>query len=79
VVRDGVEGLLTPLRDPAAAARAIERLAHDPGLRRRLGLNARARVEERFTEAAVMRAVGAVYSSSAGGALTEGRAPGPYG
>lgn len=63
VVRDGVEGLLTPLRDPAAAARAIVRLAHDPALRRRLGLNARARVEERFTEAAVMRAVGAVYSS----------------
>jgi glycosyltransferase involved in cell wall biosynthesis len=79
VVRDGVEGLLTPLRDPAAAARAIERLAHDPGLRRRLGLNARARVEERFTEAAVMHAVGAVYSSSAGGALTEGRAPRPCG
>jgi len=79
VVRDGVEGLLTPLRDPAAAARAIERLAHDPGLRRRLGLNARARVEERFTEASVMRAVGAVYSSSAGGALTEGRAPSPCG
>jgi glycosyltransferase involved in cell wall biosynthesis len=79
VVRDGVEGLLTPLRDPATAARAIERLAHDPGLRRRLGLNARTRVEERFTETAVMRAVAAVYSSSAGGALTEGRAPGPYG
>ncbi|MFY9827388.1 MAG: glycosyltransferase family 4 protein [Rhodoplanes sp.] len=79
VVRDGVEGLLTPLRDPAAAARAIARLAHDPGLRRRLGLNGRARVEERFTEAAVMRAVGAVYTSYGGGAPTEGRAPRPYG
>ncbi|MGZ8322859.1 MAG: glycosyltransferase family 4 protein [Rhodoplanes sp.] len=73
IVRDGVEGLLTPLRDPAAAARAIERLAHDPALRRRLGLNARARVEERFTEAAVMRTVGALYAPQASGALT--RAP----
>ncbi len=64
IVRDGVEGLLTPPRDPAAAARAIERLAHDPALRRRLGLNARARVEERFTEAAVMRTVGALYAAA---------------
>ncbi len=64
IVRDGVEGLLTPPRDPAAAARAIERLARDPALRRRLGLNARARVEERFTETAVMRTVGALYSAA---------------
>jgi glycosyltransferase involved in cell wall biosynthesis len=64
VVRDGVEGLLTRPRDPAAAAHAIAMLARDPALRRRLGLNARARVEDRFTEAAVMRAVGALYAAA---------------
>jgi glycosyltransferase involved in cell wall biosynthesis len=68
IVREGSEGLLVPPHDPAAAARAIARLAGDPALRRRLGRNARTRFEERFTEAAVMRAVGALYASHATGA-----------
>jgi glycosyltransferase involved in cell wall biosynthesis len=63
IVRDGIEGLLVPPRDPAAAARAVERLARDPALRVKLGRNARAHVETRFTEAAIMRAVGALYAS----------------
>lgn len=37
LVRDGVNGLIVPAGDSAALARAIERLAADPKLRRRLG------------------------------------------
>lgn len=64
IVRDGVEGLLVPPGDPHAAARALAALARDPTLRRRLGQNARAHVETRFTEAAIMRAVGTLYAAA---------------
>src|SRR5262249_13520238 len=48
VVIDGETGLLAPPGEPAALAAALERLAGDPELRRRLGLAGRARVRERF-------------------------------
>ena len=41
VVRDGVEGLLVPVRDPEALADAITRLLEDSGLRSRMGAAAR--------------------------------------
>jgi glycosyltransferase involved in cell wall biosynthesis len=47
-VRDGHDGFLVPLRDPAAAAAAVERLARDPELRVRIGRAGRATVESRF-------------------------------
>lgn len=43
VVRDGLDGLLVPVRDAAALARAIARLDDDRALVRRLGDAARAR------------------------------------
>ena len=49
VVRDGEEGLCAKAADPAALAAAIERLAGDEPLRRRLGANARRRVVERYS------------------------------
>ena len=49
VVRDGEEGLHVKEADPAALAAAIERLAGDEPLRRRLGANARRRVVERYS------------------------------
>jgi glycosyltransferase involved in cell wall biosynthesis len=49
IVRDGEEGLLVREADPAALAEAIERLAGDEPLRRRLGANARRRVVERYS------------------------------
>jgi glycosyltransferase involved in cell wall biosynthesis len=49
VVRDGEEGLLVREADPAALAAAIERLAGDEPLRRRLGASARARVVEKYS------------------------------
>lgn len=49
VVDDGVHGLLVPPGDPAALGQALSRLAGDPSLRRKLGREARRRVEDRFT------------------------------
>jgi starch synthase len=48
-VRDGEEGLHVKEADAAALAAAIERLAGDATLRRRLGANARRRVVERYS------------------------------
>jgi glycosyltransferase involved in cell wall biosynthesis len=62
VVRDGIEGLLVPLGDADAAARALVRLAADPELRARLGAAANARFRERFTEEAVIRTMTQLYA-----------------
>lgn len=48
VVTDGVTGLIVPERDPAALAAAIERLAQDEALRRRMGEEARRRYLVQF-------------------------------
>ena len=48
VVVDEATGLLVPLRDPVALARAIRRVVADPDLARRLGEAGRARVEAEF-------------------------------
>jgi glycosyltransferase involved in cell wall biosynthesis len=66
IVRDGQEGLLVPPRDIEAAARALVRLAGDAALRARMGAAAHARFCERYTEAAVQRAVVGVYQSLLG-------------
>jgi glycosyltransferase involved in cell wall biosynthesis len=62
VVRDGIEGLLVPLGDIDAAARALARLAGDAPLRARMGAAAHARFRERFTEEAVMRTMTELYA-----------------
>ena len=62
-VRDGVDGLVVPVRDAGVLARALERLARDPALRRRMGEAARSRVESHFTlDAQVERFLG-LYAS----------------
>ncbi|MGY0559805.1 glycosyltransferase family 4 protein [Luteimonas sp. A277] len=48
LITDEVHGLLAAEYDPAALARALERLLHDPGLRMRLSLAARQRIELEF-------------------------------
>jgi glycosyltransferase involved in cell wall biosynthesis len=65
VVRDSREGLLVPLGDIDAAARALTTLAADPGLRYRLGSAANARFHERFTADAVRQKVRNLYLSLA--------------
>lgn len=49
LIRDGENGLLVPPADPDALARAIERLAMNPGERYRMGQAGRKLMEERFT------------------------------
>jgi glycosyltransferase involved in cell wall biosynthesis len=49
VVEDGVTGVMVPPGDAHALREAIERLLADPAERARLGANARAAVEERFS------------------------------
>jgi len=63
LVRDRREGMLVPLRDSEAAARALVELANDADLRLWLGAAARARFLARFTEAAVCASVASVYAS----------------
>ncbi len=61
VIADGVSGLLIPPQQPAALARALERLLGDPQLRRRLGDAGRLAVEQRFSAAQAADQVEAIY------------------
>lgn len=47
-VRDGEDGFVVPVRDAAAAAESLARLASDPQLRERMGASARQRVLDQF-------------------------------
>lgn len=53
LVEDGVTGFIVPPNDPAAIRGAIMKLIDDPALRARMGRQARASVEARFTWDAV--------------------------
>lgn len=68
IVRDGVDGLLVPPRDPAALAGAIAHLLEDPDLRMRMGRAARRRMVERFDEQRVIRILLDSYRRLLGGA-----------
>ena len=61
VVRDEIEGLIVPPRDPERLAEAIARLVDEPPLRDKLGGAARARAVERFDERAVADRVVTAY------------------
>ncbi|MDQ3957864.1 MAG: glycosyltransferase family 4 protein [Actinomycetota bacterium] len=57
VVDDGEQGVLVPVRDPAALAAAIAGLLQDPQRRSRMGRAARAKALEAFDEGRVARAI----------------------
>lgn len=61
MVLDGESGLLTPPREVAGLATALERLLVDASFRRRLGESARSRCEEKFSLAAHTFAVTDIY------------------
>ena len=61
VVRDGVNGLLVPVRDAAALAQVLEKLIADPTLRRRMGEQSRMRAEKEFGLQTVIAQTLAVY------------------
>jgi L-malate glycosyltransferase len=60
-VEDGVTGLLVPPRDPAALARAVQRILHNRELAARLGHAGRQRVTERFAIDNVIRQTEQLY------------------
>lgn len=65
VVRHDETGLLVPERDPFALADAIQRLAQEPALRRRLAQQARTLIQTDFDVLAQARALRALQRGSA--------------
>jgi glycosyltransferase involved in cell wall biosynthesis len=61
LIVDGESGLLVPPADPRALAAALRQLIADRRLGTRLGQNARERVEQRFSAAAMAERVSQVY------------------
>ena len=61
VVTEGVDGLLVPVRDATALARAIALLQDDPSLAQRLGTAARAKALAEFDERVINAATLNVY------------------
>ncbi|MDR2488450.1 MAG: glycosyltransferase family 4 protein [Desulfovibrio sp.] len=63
VVRDGVNGFLTPVRDARGLANAVNRFIMEPALARRMGAAGRALMEEEFSAESVacelLRSMGA--------------------
>lgn len=48
LVRDGVDGLVVPIRDPEALALALDRIARDPELAKTFGSNGHQRISTDF-------------------------------
>lgn len=61
VNRHGETGLVVPPGDASALARALTTLANDDGLRQRMGLAGRRRVEQEFTAARMTERTIAIY------------------
>ncbi len=61
VIRDGIEGLLVPPRNPGLLSNALVRLQRDPVLRRRLGASAAARVKDKYDIAKMVARVESIY------------------
>jgi len=73
VVTHDLDGLLVPVRDGHALARAIARLQEDSGLRARLGTAALAKALARFDERIVVAGTMAVYREVMGHQTPAGR------
>ncbi|HXP62744.1 MAG TPA: N-acetyl-alpha-D-glucosaminyl L-malate synthase BshA [Dongiaceae bacterium] len=61
VVADNVTGLLVPVGEADALARAVESLVHDPARRRALGRAAQQNAHERFSASAIVPRYEALY------------------
>jgi glycosyltransferase involved in cell wall biosynthesis len=64
VLENGVHGVTVPPRDPAAIAAALDLLASDPGLRRRMGESGRRLFETRLTWDHNARTMQAVFTEA---------------
>lgn len=61
VVREGVNGLLVPVRDAAALACALRKLIEDPKMRSHMGKQSRFRAEQEFALETVIAETLAIY------------------
>lgn len=61
IVKNGVNGLLVPVRDATAVAEALKKLIESPGLRRKMGVRGRTLVEKEFSLEKVNRETLALY------------------
>jgi glycosyltransferase involved in cell wall biosynthesis len=83
IVADGDSGLLVPVGDVEALRRAVQRVADEPELARRLGAEARRQVETRLTLARHVDAVEKLFSEIAARGrgrprpVSDPRPPGP--
>jgi glycosyltransferase involved in cell wall biosynthesis len=68
LIEDGEHGLLVPPNDDRALTAAIARLLDDPALARRLGRQARARVQQRYSRQAMIRRFEEFYTGLVEGA-----------
>lgn len=66
-IRDGVDGILVPPRDPAALAEALARLLGDAALRARLAHAGRATIETNYSTDVVCGKLAAIYHHLTGG------------
>jgi len=67
IIEDGVSGLLVPPADPQALANAIERVAGDPALAKRLADAGRARLRTHFSWDVITQEWDAVYRTVSAG------------
>jgi glycosyltransferase involved in cell wall biosynthesis len=65
LVRDGMTGWLVPPRQPELLAAAVVRILREPDLGTRIGLQARAFVEDRFDASRIAARMAAVYRQAA--------------
>jgi glycosyltransferase involved in cell wall biosynthesis len=70
IVRDGVDGLLLPPREPARWADAVERLLADPALRQQMGASGRERAHAEFGAERHVAALLDAYAQLAAGAAS---------
>ncbi|SBW09825.1 Glycosyl transferase, group 1 (modular protein) [uncultured Alphaproteobacteria bacterium] len=77
LVTDGENGLLVPMKDAAAIAAAVARLAADPAERRRMGAAARRRIEDVYADPVIERQVVELYRSLSRNAPINARPSGP--
>ena len=64
VVEDGVSGIIVPVRDAEALAKAVIKLAANPALRRKMGAAGRRRALKYFDKNIIISATIAVYEKS---------------
>ncbi len=65
-IRDGVDGYLVEPGNSDALAQLMDKLAADPELARRMGINARQRLEEKYDLARHMQVLQALYQQLVG-------------